>query len=554
MSTDRKPTASGYPFPSRKDIHGSRIPKAQGASTAEPVAPPSGSLRESLAGEARVPRARPLLASQETASQDQEEVGAGEAQTPDSGKHAEPAGPRGVSEPQPSEHEEPAGPQGASERKLPSRRESATRTGSLKLPAETGPEATAEPKPESEPKPRASAPKQALPSRRVTRSGATNGAITSGVLDSKQSEALASSAAQKAKRRRRRKRLRTTLILIILVGLVGTAVWFAVRSLNPTEAVVESDDYPGPGTGSTEVTVDVGDHGADIAQKLYAADVVKSPEAFIRAFDNSAAAETIKPGTYTLKLQMSAAGALAAILDETNRQDNAFTVNAGQTVAQVKDKLEQVAGYDLEEIDAAFADPGSIGLPEVADGNAEGWLAAGAYEIAPGEPVSSVLQQMVAKQVQNLEELGVPEDQWEVVLTKASILEREASLEEDLPKVARVIANRIENPEAETQGLLQMDSTVLYGVGKSGGIPTLEELETDTPYNTYLHAGLPPGPIATPSTAAIAATLEPAEGNWLYFVTVNLDTGETLFTDSLDEQEANIRLLTEWCKANPGRC
>ena len=518
MSPDKKPTASGYPFPSRKDIHGSRIPKAKtAASPAEPVLPASGSLRDSLADQARAPKAHPLPPLQKRSDSLQKE---------------EPPEP-GVSTS--NEQAEPA--------LVPAKPDS-------------GPEVVAQPVKESVPEAKV-APTPAPPARRVTRAaapGASAASTVSTVLSSEQSAELAANAARKRKQRKRRKRVRTTFVLLILIALVGTAVWLALRSLNPTETVVESDDYPGPGTGSVEVTVDLGDHGADIAHKLYDADVVKSPEAFIRAFDNNAAAETIRPGTYTLRLQMSAAGALAAMLDETNRQDNAFTVNAGQTVAQVKDRLVEVAGYPSEEVEAAFAAPDSIGLPSVASGDVEGWLAAGSYEIAPGEPVASVVEQMVAKQVQNLKELDVPEDQWEEVLTKASILEREASVEEDLPKVARVISNRIENPEAETHGLLQMDSTVLYGVGKSGGIPSLEQLQKDTPYNTYLHAGLPPGPIATPSIAAIAATLKPAEGNWLYFVTVDLDTGETLFTDSLTEQEQNIQLLTEWCEANPGRC
>ncbi len=488
MSPDNNKGTNGYPFPSRKDVHGSRIPKTDSPLPADAPTPKTEtSLRQSLASGRTAPKAPPLL---------------------------------------PTEAEE-------------------------REPAPEAPEAPAEPvqpvqesPAEEDPAPRVQPPVRALPSR-TTRSA---------VLNSEQSAALAQTAQRKAKKRKRRKRMRTALVLIILVGLVGGAVWFALESLKSSEEEVVSDDYPGPGTGSVEVTVDVGDHGSTIADKLYAADVVKSPEAFIRAFDNNAAASTIRPGTYTLRLQMSAAGALAAMLDETNRQDNAFTVNAGQTVAQVKDRLVEIAGFDTEEVDAAFADPDAIGLPAVAGGNPEGWLAAGAYEIRPGEPVSDVIAQMVEKQVQNLESLEVPEEEWEQVLTKASILEREASLEEDLPKVARVIANRVENPEAETRGLLQMDSTVLYGVGKSGGIPTLEELEGDTPYNTYLHAGLPPGPIATPSVAAISATLEPAEGNWLYFVTINLDTGETIFTDSLSEQEANIQLLSEWCEANPGRC
>ena len=161
---------------------------------------------------------------------------------------------------------------------------------------------------------------------------------------------------------------------------------------------------------------------------------------------------------------------------------------------------------------------------------------------------------MVGRTTALLTDLGVAEADWQETLIKASILEREASVPEDLSKVARVILNRLELPEAETRGLLQMDSTVLYGVGKSGGLPTADDLGSDSPYNTYRVQGLPPTPIATPSQAAIEATINPADGDWLYFVTVNLDTGETLFSSTLAEQTSNIELLNKWCEQNEGRC
>ena len=83
------------------------------------------------------------------------------------------------------------------------------------------------------------------------------------------------------------------------------------------------------------------------------------------------------------------------------------------------------------------------------------------------------------------------------------------------------------------QGIpLQLDSTVLYGLGKFGIIASDAELTSPSPYNTYRHTGLPPGPIDNPGDAAIKAVLHPSPGNWLYFVTVNPKTGETRFTAS----------------------
>ena len=245
---------------------------------------------------------------------------------------------------------------------------------------------------------------------------------------------------------------------------------------------------------------------------------------------------------------------MAALLDESNREGNSVTVTPGQSVEQIKERLVGVAGFTEEDVEEALKDPSALGLPSVANGVLEGWLAAGTYEVTLGDSPTVVLTEMVQATKDILTDLDVPEDQWETILIKASILEREVITHTDLPKVARVIENRLTLPEAETVGLLQMDSTVLYGVGKYGGIPTAADLADDNPYNTYRVKGLPPSPIATPSLEAIEATLNPEDGDWLYFVTVDLDTGETLFASTLDEQVRNQVKLDEWCAANEGRC
>ena len=108
----------------------------------------------------------------------------------------------------------------------------------------------------------------------------------------------------------------------------------------------------------------------------------------------------------------------------------------------------------------------------------------------------------------------------------------------------------------ETHGLLQMDSTAQYGYGLSHEGPVSswpwESVVSDqNPWNTYEHAGLPASPIANPSDAAIKAAQNPAEGPWFYFVTVNLDTGETVFSETYAEQQAAEAEYAKWCEANP---
>ncbi len=361
---------------------------------------------------------------------------------------------------------------------------------------------------------------------------------------------------RRARRRKRHRRIRAFVILAIVIALLGGAAVYAVRQLTaPSSSFSQlDDDYPGPGSGSVEVTIDVGETGAEIGQLLVDADVVKSVAAFIRSYEANKAAVMIRPGTYTLKMQMRASDAVAALLDDANRSDNTVTVTPGQTKAEIAERISSVTDFSFDDVTAAFEDASAIGLPDVAGGNVEGWLAPGSYEVASSDTPVTLVAQMVATTISTLDSAGVAEDQREIVLNKASILEREVNIDEYLPKVARVIENRLANTENETRGLLQMDSTVLYGVGKTGGVPTASDLLDENPYNTYLHQGIPPSPIAQPSEAAIKAVMHPADGDWLYYVTIDLDTGETVFASTLADHEANQQKFKDYCKAHPGKC
>jgi UPF0755 protein len=115
------------------------------------------------------------------------------------------------------------------------------------------------------------------------------------------------------------------------------------------------------------------------------------------------------------------------------------------------------------------------------------------------------------------------------VITVASLIQAEGGRLSYYPKIARVIYNRL---NASPQIPLQLDSTVLYALHKYGIRASAQQLKTKSPYNTYLHKGLPPGPIDSPGNAAIEAALHPAHGTWMYFVTVNPKTGLTKFTSS----------------------
>lgn len=360
----------------------------------------------------------------------------------------------------------------------------------------------------------------------------------------------------KAKRRQRNRKIRTGVTIVAVLAIIAVCVylaWNAIMGSRHQEEAIQ--DYPGPGSGSVEIVINPGDSGSVIGQNLVSKNVIKSEGAFLTAWNDNAAASSIQPGTYTLKEEMRAVDALAALLDPSNRSSNAITVPPGFTKAQVVERLSSFGDFSADEVEAAMADAEAIGLPPEAKGDAEGWLAPGTYEVHSDDTAAQVIKRMVDGMKANLDKLQVPEKDRQEVLIKASILEREVNIDEYYPKVARVIENRLTKPQAETVGYLNMDSTVLYGVGKTGGVPTAAELaDADNPYNTYKHKGLPPTPIASPSVRAIEATLKPEPGDWLYFVTVNLDTGETKFASTLEEQERNKQEFVKWCEDNKGKC
>ena len=179
---------------------------------------------------------------------------------------------------------------------------------------------------------------------------------------------------------------------------------------------------------------------------------------------------------------------------------------------------------------AAYA---ALGLPSYANGKPEGYLFPATYAVVPHETATGVLKDMVkafnqeavkANLTTGAQHVGLTPGQ---VIIMASLVQAEGGRTSDYPKIARVIYNRLK------QGIpLELDSTVLYGLNTFGIIASNKQLESPSPYNTYKHKGLTPGPIDSPGDAAIQAVLHPATGNWIYFVTVNPKTGETKFTSS----------------------
>lgn len=359
------------------------------------------------------------------------------------------------------------------------------------------------------------------------------------------------------RRKRRRGPFRRFLPLVLVVGVLGLLGVGGVLAFNWVqngevgfEIAQQDEDFEGPGTGSVEFTIMPGDTGTDIGRGLEEAGVVASTGAFVTAFSADPDAASIRPGTYQLKHEMSAVGALEAIEDPANLVANKLVVPEGTRASDIYELISTQLEVPLAEVEAAAEDTQAYGLPAAAEGNPEGYLFPATYSLRSDDTPTDVLTRMVARNEQSRADHGVSEEDWHTVLTKASLVQGEARYAEDFGKVARVIENRLAGAGTENgQPMpLQFDSTISYFTGKSTVATTTEDRQTENPYNTYLNQGLPPTPINNPGDQAVTAALDPTPGPWLFFVTVNTDTGETRFTDSYEEHMANREQWQEWAR------
>ncbi|CAM3214145.1 endolytic transglycosylase MltG [Nocardioides dubius] len=351
------------------------------------------------------------------------------------------------------------------------------------------------------------------------------------------------------------------LVMLVVLAAIAAVAWIGLTKGVEwaRDQFGEPEDYAGPGSGSVTIEVVAGDTASDIARTLAKADVVASVDAF-RNVANSRADEAarIQPGIYEMLKQMKAADAFTFLADPTNASVERVTVPEGLRVVDILDLLGKKTEFSTKQFKKALP---KLELPDYAelnaDGEPEGYLFPATYDLRPDDTPRSILQAMVDRWKQSADKLGLVEGAEKLgytpheVMTIAALVEAEGR-GDDMPKIARVIYNRLENPgTAGTIGRLEIDATVNYALGRNLGvaIPS-EDLDVDSPYNTRREVGLPPGPIEAPGEDAIEAALNPASGDWYYYVTVDLRTGETKFASSYDEFLGYKAEYTAYCQTS----
>jgi UPF0755 protein len=333
------------------------------------------------------------------------------------------------------------------------------------------------------------------------------------------------------------------IISIVVVGtIVGGGLFVASSSVQDFLSRFQVEDYDGQAGPSTVLLISPGDTGEDVAKKMVEADIIKSFDAIYRDMLNVDL--VIFPGSYEFPTKLSGSAALEILMSGSNRLLVLTTIPEGLSVAQILPRLSEDLGISISDLEEGIANQISR-IPSNAP-SIEGFLFPATYSFDPNPEADEVIKAMVDRMEQELLKYEIPLADSLPTLTLASMVASEGRFEEDLYKISRVFLNRLDIGMA-----LQSDQTVKYRY--EGSLDSFQEglKDTESLFNTFSHLGLPIGPITNPGGLAIEAALRPTEGAWLYFVAINLDTGETVFSETLREHEIAAELYRQWLRDSP---
>jgi UPF0755 protein len=293
------------------------------------------------------------------------------------------------------------------------------------------------------------------------------------------------------------------------------------------------------GSGQARVTIPTGASLRAAAESLHTAGVVRFPRLF-RAYASIGKSDRgIRPGTYVID-RSSGWGSILSTLHSGRGIMTVITIPEGFPLAQIEPLLAAKLGVPPESVTAATGDTVLLRRLAIPTASAEGYLFPDTYFFAPGTSARTVVATMVRRFEQQwrpewtrrLDTLGVTQHD---IVTLASIVEAEAKLPAERPIIAAVYWNRLRRGM-----LLQADPTVQYALPKHETRVLNKHLAVRSPYNTYRHTGLPPGPIGSPGVASLQATVYPALVLYRYFVA--MPDGHHEFRVSLAEHQQAVRI------------
>jgi UPF0755 protein len=326
-------------------------------------------------------------------------------------------------------------------------------------------------------------------------------------------------------------------LTLLLLGLcaAGGAAWLVFTPFGPqTETIIEV----APGSSTVR-----------IGHQLAKAGIIRSQLAFdlVRFWKKG----TLKAGAYRFDHPAPA----VEVYDRMRRGDVytiAVTVPEGANIFDIADRLQQ-AGFGARQafVDVAMQENSLIADLDPSAKSVEGYLFPDTYRFAPKTALPEIAATMVKRFRAEAAQLGLSANVHRTV-TLASLVERETALNEERPLVASVFENRLDKKMP-----LMTDPSVIYGLELQNawrGTLYESDLKRDTPYNTYVHAGLPPGPVANPGVKALRAAMAPAQTDYLYFVAAGDNPqGKSLFAATIEEHNRNVAGYRQAMKRAGGR-
>lgn len=321
-------------------------------------------------------------------------------------------------------------------------------------------------------------------------------------------------------------RLRFAVPLLILLGVAAAGAYLN----SPTPAVRERALV-------VEVPMQAG--VATIAQRLRAEHAVRTAWGVLALATVRGSARRLKAGEYDIPRGASTLD-VVRLLESGRVRQHPVLHPEGATVSELARALEAARLARADDVTRIAADPAFLTAHGIEGSSAEGYLFPDTYQFVRGMKAEEILGRMVQRMRAKLTPEMVARAKARGLsvhrlLTLASIIEREAAAPEERKLIAGVFWNRL-----QIDMPLQADPTVQYAVKKERSRLTRADLQTDHPYNTYRHAGLPPGPIASPGLGAIDAALDPAPVKYLYFVAVAPDNPRHHFSTTVEEHNAAV--------------
>ncbi|MEW2179541.1 endolytic transglycosylase MltG [Streptomyces sp. NPDC005406] len=348
----------------------------------------------------------------------------------------------------------------------------------------------------------------------------------------------------KGKKKKGRSGCACLVVSLVLVGGLGGVGYFGYSFYK--DKFGSAPDYAGSGSGSVEIEIPKGAYGYDIGNILKKAGVVKSVDAFVSAQNENPKGKSIQAGVYLLHEEMSASEAVKMMVDP--KSQNLLVIPEGSRNAAVYAMVDKKLNLKKGTTEGvAKSRKSDLGLPGWASKNKdikdplEGFLYPAAYPVTKETKPEAILEKMVSRSNEEYEKLDLEatakkyklDGPWQV-LTVASLVQAEGLTHDDFRKMAEVVYNRLKPDNTATNRKLEFDSAFNYLTKQSKIKINLDEIRTNPdPYNTYHHAGLPPGPISNPGDEALRATLSPTAGGWMFFI--SLDGKKTDFTKTAAE-------------------